>query len=173
MIREDAHVTDTSELRLREIRETDLALLFAHQQDVEANHMAGFTAQDPDDEEAFRAKMQRILADPAITSRVIEVAGQVVGNVMGFEMFGEPSVCYWIGREHWGRGHATRGLGAFLAEHPPRPLFARVAADNLGSIRVLEKCGFVVSGENVGFAHGRGAEIRELIMRLDNGTGRV
>lgn len=161
---------DAIDLKLREIREADLALLFTHQQDAEANHMAGFTAEDPDDEAAFLAKMRRILADSAIAKRVIEVGGRVVGNVMGFEMFGEPSVCYWIGREHWGRGYATRGLEAFLAEHRPRPLMARVAADNAGSIRVLEKCGFVVSGEDVGFAAARGAEIRELIMRLDSET---
>ena len=91
----------------------------------------------------------------------------MVGNVMGFEMFGEHSVCYWIDREYWGQGYATAGLRAFIGEHKVRPLCARVADDNVGSIRVLEKCGFVVTGEDVGFAHGRGQDIRELIMQLN------
>ena len=103
---------------------------------------------------------------------MIEVGGEVVGNVMGFEMFGESLVCYWIGREHWGCGYATRGLQAFLAEHEIRPLFARVADDNMGSIRVLEKCGFVQTGDDTGFAHGRGREIRELIMQLSEGAAK-
>ena len=158
-----------NDLTLREIRAADLPTLFAHQRDAEANHMAGFTAEDPHDEGAFIAKMERIMANEEIVKRVLEVGGEVVGNVMGFEMFGENSVCYWIGREHWGCGYATAGLRAFLGEHKIRPLFARVADDNTGSIRVLEKCGFVQSGEDKGFAHGRGREIRELIMQLDEG----
>jgi RimJ/RimL family protein N-acetyltransferase len=160
------------DLTLREIRPSDLPTLFAHQQDAEANHMAGFTAEDPNDEAAFGAKMERIMGNEDIIKRVIEVGGEVIGNVMGFEMFGEDSVCYWLGREHWGRGYATQGLQAFLGEHKTRPLFARVADDNTGSIRVLEKCGFVQSGEDKGFAHARGQEIRELIMQLNEGAAK-
>ncbi|MGY3201486.1 GNAT family N-acetyltransferase [Streptomyces sp. TE5632] len=44
---------------------------------------------------------------------------------------------------------------------------ARAAADNTGSVRVLEKCGFEVVGEDRGFANARGAEIDELVLRLD------
>ncbi len=159
-----------NDLTLRDVRPGDLPTLFAHQQDAEANHMAGFTAEDPNDEAAFKAKMERIMANDEIVKRVLVVGNEVVGNVMGFEMFGESSVCYWIGREHWGCGYATLGLQAFLGQHRIRPLFARVADDNTGSIRVLEKCGFVQSGEDKGFAHGRGQEIRELIMQLNEGA---
>ncbi len=48
-----------------------------------------------------------------------------------------------------------------------RPLFARAATDNLGSLRVLQKCGFEVVGRNKEFAHGRGADTEEYILRLD------
>jgi RimJ/RimL family protein N-acetyltransferase len=34
-------------------------------------------------------------------------------------------------------------------------------------VRVLEKCGFKVVGEGRGFANARGAEIDELVLRLD------
>ena len=43
---------------------------------------------------------------------------------------------------------------------------ARVAKDNVPSIRVLERCGFEVVGEERGFANGRGAEIDELVLEL-------
>ena len=46
----------------------------------------------------------------------------------------------------WGRGLATAALGEFLVELPDRPLHALVSTDNVGSIRVLEKCGFVEIG---------------------------
>ena len=49
---------------------------------------------------------------------------------------------YWIGREFWGRGVATRALWAFLHEVEERPIYAGVAETNIASIRVLEKCGF-------------------------------
>ena len=43
-----------------------------------------------------------------------------------------------------------------LIEHPEyRPIFARAAADNIGSIRELQKCG-LKSLKNKDFAHGRG-----------------
>jgi RimJ/RimL family protein N-acetyltransferase len=39
--------------------------------------------------------------------------------------------------------------------------------DNIRSRRVLEKNGFVVVGEDTGFANARGAEVKEFILRLD------
>ena len=45
-------------------------------------------------------------------------------------------------------------------------MYARVAKDNLGSRRVLDKCGFTVIGEATGFANARGMEIDELLLVL-------
>jgi RimJ/RimL family protein N-acetyltransferase len=53
-------------------------------------------------------------------------------------------VGYWLGREFWGQGIATQALALFLKEERTRPLVAHVAQHNIGSRRVLEKCGFVV-----------------------------
>jgi RimJ/RimL family protein N-acetyltransferase len=80
---------------------------------------------------------------------------------------GEREVTYWIGRSYWGKGIATCGLDAFLAVDRSRPLHARVAHDNVGSRRVLEKCGFRVVGTEQGFAEARSGEIEEFVLRLD------
>jgi RimJ/RimL family protein N-acetyltransferase len=48
-----------------------------------------------------------------------------------------------------------------------RPIFARAAADNIGSIRVLQKCGFKIIGKNKDFANSRGEDTEEYILRLD------
>ena len=68
---------------------------------------------------------------------------------------------------HWGKGLATKALAAFLREETTRPLFGRTAKDNAGSRRVLEKCGFRLASEGRWFANARGAEIDELLLRLD------
>jgi RimJ/RimL family protein N-acetyltransferase len=67
----------------------------------------------------------------------------VAGYVGSWTQDGVRLIGYWIGREHWGRGVATRALDTFLDIVSARPLFAHLANRNVGSMRVLEKCGFV------------------------------
>ncbi|MBL1100845.1 GNAT family N-acetyltransferase [Streptomyces coffeae] len=153
-------------VQLREVRPDDLPVFFDHHRDAEAVRMAAFTVEDPGDREAFDAQWERILGDDAVVNRTVLYGGRVAGNVMSFEQFGEPSVGYWIGREHWGKGVATRALTAFLELVPDRPLYARIAKDNTGSLRVLEKCGFTVAREERGYASARGREIDELVLVL-------
>ncbi len=76
-------------------------------------------------------------------------------------------VTYWLGREFWGRGLATQALKRLLQLVATRPILARSAQDNPGSIRVLQKCGFKIVGEDQGFAQGRGEVTAEFILRLD------
>jgi RimJ/RimL family protein N-acetyltransferase len=78
--------------------------------------------------------------------------------------FGEPEISYWLGKDYWGKGVATAALSAFLDHVEMRPLYARVAKDNLASQRVLEKCGFTVDGEDKGFSNARGVEVEEVIL---------
>jgi RimJ/RimL family protein N-acetyltransferase len=155
------------DIRLRDVTIRDLDVLFEFGKDPEAVRMAAFTHKDPSDRAAFDRHWQRLLADASIRTRVVEAKGSVLGSVASFLLEGQREVTYWIGREHWGKGVATTALAAFLREEAQRPLFARVAKDNVGSRRVLEKCGFRVVGEGKWFANARGAEIDELLLRLD------
>lgn len=129
--------------------------------------MAAFTPKDPADREAFTAHWDRILADATVVIRTVVLDGQVAGSVLSYEECGKPEVSYWIGRAYWGQGVATRALADFL-EHAnaTRPIYARVAKDNVASIRVLEKCGFTTVSEETGFANARGEEIAELVLEL-------
>src|SRR5687768_15229947 len=129
------------DVQLRAVVEADLALFFEYQRDPVANHMAAFTAKDPEDRDAFAAKWAKILADATITIKTIVVEGQVAGNVLIHSAFGKPEISYWIARPFWGKGIATRALSDFLGCVATRPLYACAAKDNLASIRVLEKCG--------------------------------
>lgn len=142
------------DIRLRDVEESDLPVLFEHQNDPEANRMADFPARD---REAFMEHWAKILRDETAVTKTILFGGEVAGNVVAWGTPSERFVGYWIGRAYWSRGIASKALEEFLAGLHDRPLHAHVARHNVASIRVLEKCGFAVAGE----------EAEELLMRLD------
>lgn len=151
-------------VELRDTIESDLPLLFEHQLDAEANRMAAFTVADPSNYDEFMARWAKFLANDSMVNKTILVAGEVVGNIACFEMFNEQSIAYWIAKPYWGKGIATAALTEFLKIVPTRPLYARAAKDNFGSVRVLQKCDFVIIGEDSGFANARGVEVEEFVL---------
>jgi RimJ/RimL family protein N-acetyltransferase len=157
----------SGQLVLREIEDRDLSVLFEHSTDPDAIRMAAFTSPDPDDRPTFDGRWARLRSDGSTTNRVVEVDGRVVGHIASFDLEGHREVTYWIGREDWGRGIATRALQEFLQLEATRPLYAHVASDNAASIRVLTKCGVFIVCEGREFAHGRGEETDEVVLRLD------
>ncbi len=152
---------------LRRTEDSDLPILFEFESDPKAARMAAFPPEASRDPEAFYTHWRQRLASPADVCRTVLVDGHRAGVVMKFEFEGDPSVAYWLGREFWGRGIATRALSTLLEEVRERPLYARVAHDNRGSIRVLEKCGFRKSGRGRRFAQARGEDLDEFVYRLD------
>lgn len=154
------------DLFLRKVIDTDLKIFFEHQRDKEANYMVAFNHREPGNLDEFMNHWDKILNDPYNTIRTIEVNGEVVGNIMSFIMSGKREIGYWIGKEFWGRGIATIALKNFVSIISERPLSAHVAFDNLGSIRVLERCGFNKNGEDEYFSKTRDKNIKELIFEL-------
>ncbi len=152
---------------MREIDSSDLETFYEHQLDPEAIRMAAFVCEDPRDKAAFEAHWDKILKSPQITKRTIVADGEVAGHISCYPHEENIEVTYWLGREFWGRGLATEALKRMLQIVVERPIFARAAADNMGSIRVLQKCGFKIIGKNKDFANGRGEETEEYILRLD------
>ena len=158
-----------NDVRLREVTADDLPIFFEQQLDPEANHMAAFTPKDPTDRAAYMARWTRNLGDARNINRTILCDGQVAGSVSSYvDEAGRLEVTYWLGKEYCGRGIATQALAAFLAHaNTTRPIYARAAKDNLASLRVLQKCGFTIIGEDKGFANARGVEIEEYLLRLE------
>jgi RimJ/RimL family protein N-acetyltransferase len=148
----------TDDVRLRDIEAGDLPIFYEHQLDADATRMAAFPSRD---RAAFDAHWAtNILGNPATINRTIVVDGHVAGNIVSWRQDGDRLVGYWIGKEHWGKGVATRALAAFLNLVTERPLYAHVAKHNVGSIRVLEKCGFSVEREE------RDGDVVELVLVL-------
>lgn len=129
--------------------------------------MAAFTPPDPSDRDAFAAHMARVRSSPENVLKAVVYDDVLVGSVASFIMEGETEVTYWIDRAYWGRGIATAALEQLLSLVPVRPVFARAASDNLGSLRVLARCGFAAIGTNQDYAAGRDGVIEETILRLD------
>ena len=117
---------------MRDVIESDLPIFFEHQQDPEATSMAAFPARD---REAFDAHWQKILADDTLTTKTVIFEDRVAGNVGSWPQDGKRLVGYWIGREFWGQGLATRALAVvgIPGQSPtarctrtwPRPIRAR------------------------------------------------
>jgi RimJ/RimL family protein N-acetyltransferase len=152
------------EVRLREMSEGDMPVLFEHQRDPESNRMAAFPPRTRD---AFDAHFKKVRADPQNIMLTVLYEEQVAGSIMSWVHADERLVGYWIGREFWGRGIATRALTELLRLVKERPLYALVATHNGGSVRVLQKNGFVILGEEEGLPAADGTAIREYRMKLE------
>jgi RimJ/RimL family protein N-acetyltransferase len=159
----DAHVPVPVDVRLRAVHPRDVSALYDFETDAEANRLA---AVRPREEQAFHARWHRTLRNPAITARAIVADGVLAGRISCFPVGAERHVGYWIARAHWNRGIATQALGLLLEEIATRPLHACVAEPNLASLRVLQRCGFQVTGERDCPADDRLSECREVLLVL-------
>jgi RimJ/RimL family protein N-acetyltransferase len=152
-----------NDVLLRDVSEDDLPILFEHQIDPDALRMAAFPSRD---REAFIAHWRKILGDGTVVKKAILYEGRVAGHVGIFERSGQWEIGYWIGKEYWGKGIATRALSEILRQVEVRPLYAHVAKHNLASVRVLEKCGFTLAGEDKEFSIADGQVVEGFILKL-------
>ncbi|SNC59468.1 Protein N-acetyltransferase, RimJ/RimL family [Hymenobacter gelipurpurascens] len=154
------------QVQLRQTQTADLEYLFQLQQDKEATYLAAFTPPDHSSKEAYLEKFTRFLQGPTIHMLTILVDEGIAGSIAKFEIHGDAEITYWIGRSFWGEGIATAALKELLVIESTRPIFGRVAFDNIGSQKVLEKCGFLKIGTDKGFANARQTEVEEFIYKL-------
>ncbi|KRC63749.1 hypothetical protein ASE12_02590 [Aeromicrobium sp. Root236] len=152
-------------VRLRRVEDPDVEVFFEHQADPLAVEMAAFPARDKEQVAAHWAKLR---SDDTLYVRTIVADGVVAGNIGSWPDHGQQLLGYWIGREFWGRGVATQALTLLLDDVPIRPLHAHVVAHNVGSIRVLEKCGFQRDREGEANLPSAEEGIQELVYVLDS-----
>jgi RimJ/RimL family protein N-acetyltransferase len=139
---------------VRSWRKTDAESLVAHASNINiAKHLRDrfphpYTKQDA------RAFLKRAVSDADPSDLAIEVDGAAAGAIgcvpgRDIERF-SAEVGYWLSESLWGRGIATEALalvtGHAFAELKFLRLFALPFADNLASVRVLEKAGYVREG---------------------------
>ena len=152
------------DVELREVTPEDVEVFYEQQLDPEARRVAVFPLRDHD---TFTTHWrEKILANKANLAWTVVADGEVAGHMLCFERDGKREVAYWLGRAYWGRGIATAALAALLREVTERPLYGRVARSNVGSIRVLEKCGFTEIGDERYVDEAMGEEIDEALLEL-------
>lgn len=147
------------DITLRELADSDLPVFWEQLTDPELQRMAAVTRKYHYDRGHFDQHWAKVRSDPSVILRTVLADGAVAGHAAVFGPRSEREVTYVIGRAHWGQGIATTALAELIKLESTRPLYAEAAADNAGSLRVLEKCGFIVTGKSRCFAQARGEEI--------------
>lgn len=161
--------TANKELRitLRNTIPGDLETLFIHQLDDEAAYMAAFVNENWNDKDTYVAKWEKLLTDKTLNIMTILMDGKIVGGISTWPLMGETQISYGIGKEYWNRGIVTSAVRQFLSIVPERPIYGRVAFDNIASANVLRKCGFKKIGEDTHYAFARKKEIVEIVFVLE------
>lgn len=161
---ETSPVVETRRLTLRAPSPADAGRIAALANDID---IARMTKRMP---HPFRMKdaedfvLQVAAQDPRRANTfVIEHEDQGPVGVIGVYEGDDhvPETGYWIGREFWGRGFATEALEGALVwagkRWRRRALVAGHFSDNPASGRVLEKAGFLYTGETrTAFSRARG-----------------
>jgi RimJ/RimL family protein N-acetyltransferase len=163
---------ETRRLILRPLRHSDAAAIFASFNDWE---VVRWLSSPPwpyarEDAEGF----VRAVLDPADETGEIVLAITLAGKLIGTMSVREreashlqrdagSNIGYWLGQRHWGQGYMTEALQALVARvfalSPAEAIYCGAFADNLASLRVQEKAGFVHAGETVLFSRPTGHEL--------------
>lgn len=139
---------------LRPWRQTDLPSLVQHANNRRVASSLRDIFPHPYTEEDAKAWLTYATAQTETVDFAIEVEGQAasgIGYTRGSDVARfSAEIGYWLGEAFWNRGIATEAVCAF-ADHAFNELrllrlYAPPFANNLGSIRVLERAGFVCEG---------------------------
>ena len=166
-------VITTQRLRLRKARKADAARLASFANDFDVARMTTGMPYPYGVEHAEGFLDKASEADPAREAVfVIDHPEHGAIGVLGFDARdgGEREIGYWVGRPHWGQGYATEAAsGALVWAHRTwgrRYMHAGHFADNPASGRVLEKAGFLYTGETrpaFSRARGESADTRMMV----------
>ncbi|HYJ68085.1 MAG TPA: GNAT family N-acetyltransferase [Nocardioidaceae bacterium] len=146
----------TQRFRLERLRPDHEAALLDFERDNRAYFAASIPDRGDDYFAAFDARHREILAMQAAGEDhfhvLVEDGGAIVGRVNLFRVTnGSAELGYRIAERVAGKGLATHGVREVLdravTEYGLTEVTAKTTLDNLGSRVVLERVGFVVTGE--------------------------
>jgi RimJ/RimL family protein N-acetyltransferase len=162
-------VLATARLLLRRPCEADIPALVELANDLE---VARTLSRLPHPYDATHARffLEKVLPREFVWAITLRAEGTFIG-VIGLTPDPEAKSAelgYWLGRRFWGRGFATEA-GIAVVEHAFKALrLAKLTAgymtDNRPSGRVLEKLGFVKTGEGERPCAARGETVRAIEM---------
>jgi RimJ/RimL family protein N-acetyltransferase len=142
---------------IRLINEEDIKTLYPLGNNKEISWMSGGGLTYPLSYDEFRSKKTIALSTAVgeMETYVIHWNDTAVGSIGYFrrEAHAPLEIGYWIGKPYWGKGIASRALQlairAMRANGIRGTLIATTMDDNVGSRRMLLKCGFVETGTEI------------------------
>ncbi len=151
---------------LRPITEADLQTLAQFLCDEDAIFMAG-AGSGSTDVSTHIQHFKKLMEDESISMAVIISGASVVGYIAAFMRGDEREITYWIGREYWGQGIASKAVKLFLPslqeKYVGEQIFARVVKGNKASEHVLLKAGFKATQTDKFYSDIRSTEVTETI----------
>lgn len=151
---------------LQDLDDDDLDAVYEMMRDPEAVAIAAFTADDPDDRDAFDRWIASRREAEDVELLTITDRGGFAGTAALFTVDDDREVSFWVKRGLWGHGVATAALRLLVAREPERPLFGRVAAHNRAAIAVFERGGFTEVSRTTSFAPGLGRDAEVVLFML-------
>ncbi len=154
------NVMETSRIILRPWQDSDASVLFKWASDPDVGPRAGWPPHKSVEESLD--VIRTVFRDATKTWAIeLKETGEAIG-AMGYgpscncnlpAREGEPLAGYWVAKPFWNKGICTEALGLMI-EHirkttDIKSLISGHFVDNPSSGRVMEKCGFVPTGETV------------------------
>ena len=150
-------IMETDRILLRHWQDSDADVLYEYAKEPEVGERAGWPPHNS--REQSLEIIRTVFNNPTTWAIVLKETERVVG-AMGYgpscdcslpSRDGEPTVGYWVGKPYWGNGICTEAL-RLMIDHIRKTtkipsLVSGHFTDNPASGRVMEKCGFVATGE--------------------------
>ena len=146
-------------ITLRPWQESDAEALFKYASDPNVGPRAGWAPHKSIEES--KEIIRTVFNNDSTWAIVLNATGEAIG-AMGYgpscecklpAREGEPTVGYWVARPYWNMGICTEALNMMIArirtEKKISSLISGHFIDNPASGKVMEKCGFVPTGEEV------------------------
>ena len=169
---------ETERITLRHWLDTDAKVLYKYASDPEVGPRAGWPPH-LSEEESLEI-IHTVFNNPTTWAIVWNETGETIGAI-GYgpscdcslpAREGEPTVGYWVAKPYWGKGICTEALQLMIRHirntTDIKSLIGGHFIDNPASGRVMEKCGFLPTGETAfdsKLYHGADKPIR--VLRLD------
>ena len=182
MLTKTFEMMETGRILLRPWRDSDAEVLYKWASDPDVGPRAGWAPHQSVEESL---EIIRTVFNDALHTWAIELkeTGEAIG-AMGYgpscecdlpAREGEPLIGYWVAKPYWNQGICTEALRLML-DHirettDIKSLISGHFVDNPASGRVMEKCGFVPTGETCIDANQYQGENRPIrVLRLEIGT---
>lgn len=150
-------IMETSRILLRPWRESDAETLFKYASDPDVGPRAGWPPHQSVEESL--EIIRTVFHNDTTWAIELKTTGEPIG-CMGFmpkfEMKipareGDALIGYWVGKSYWNQGICTEALRLmldYIRETKAAPsLISGHFVENPASGRVMEKCGFIATGE--------------------------